>query len=81
MPTIDIRLKFDIADYIWLLQFGAYVHTDPKGYQSAHFMVGPHQGKHVTRLLLNTPEDMIADHINRDSLDCRRHNLRNVTYQ
>lgn len=31
------------------------------------------------RLVANTPDEMICDHINHNTLDCQEHNLRNVT--
>ena len=41
----------------------------------------PHQHQvHMSRQIMNTPNDLIADHINGDTLDNQDHNLRNVTY-
>lgn len=32
------------------------------------------------REVANTPQGMICDHVNHDTLDCQEHNLRNVTH-
>lgn len=35
--------------------------------------------KSLHRLIMNTPPDMVVDHISGDGLDCRKANMRNVT--
>jgi hypothetical protein len=66
--------KVDDEDFEWLSKFkwtcmGGYAERHVKG--KAIFM---------HRLILNTPEDMISDHINLDKLDNQRSNLRLCTH-
>jgi hypothetical protein len=35
----------------------------------------------IARLIMNTPDDLVPDHLNHNGLDNRRSNLRNVTQQ
>lgn len=42
---------------------------------------GESRGVFLHRLIANAPEDMEVDHVNRNTLDCRRTNLRIVTSQ
>lgn len=53
-----------------------------KSYYAARSVWTPGKPKHVeymARRIMNTPKGMVADHINRITLDNQDHNLRNVT--
>ncbi len=69
--------------YEELNQWGWYAKwdEDTQGYYAVRNVgKSPHQRQvHMSRQILNTPKGMIADHINRNTLDNQDHNLRNVT--
>lgn len=79
MKTIKLTqnktVKVDDSDYQWLNQYKWYFHV--QGYA-----VRKSKGKAILmhRLIMNTPEGMDTDHINRDKLDNRRENLRVCTH-
>lgn len=56
-------------------------HTNRKG--NTDRLYAKSSRRHVPRLhrvLMDTPQGLVTDHINGDSLDNRRHNLRNCTH-
>ena len=74
--TIDIEDKNLVSDYKW------YAHKGTSGYYAAT-MIRNNDGSRgrifMHRLLNNTPEGHETDHINHNTLDNTRSNLRTVT--
>jgi len=73
--------KVDPEDYIWLSQFRWYCNNRPHtSYAIRNSGEGKEQKK-VTmhREVMETPEHLVCDHINRNGLDNRKQNLRNCT--
>ena len=62
----------DDKDFDWLNQWKWY-------FNSGYAVRGCPERILMHRVILDTPEDMVSDHINRNKLDNRRSNLRNVT--
>ena len=58
-----------------------YIRSSSTGYKRIVYSSGEHKGEVLSRVLLNAPEGVLADHKNRNSLDCRRENLRLATHQ
>jgi len=68
----------DDEDFEWLSQWKWHC---MKGYAARH-PAGPHGQKYIYmhRKIMRTPDDMDADHINHNTFDNRRLNLRNCTH-
>lgn len=64
---IDIEDVYKIKNIRWRLSNRGYVHSGRPNLQ-------------LHRFLINTPKGMLCDHINHDTLDNRKKNIRNVTY-
>jgi hypothetical protein len=70
----------DEDDYIWLTLMGRW-HLSSTGYAVMRTIVREKkQTLRMHRLVNNTPDDRITDHINHDWLDNRKANLRTVTH-
>lgn len=67
----------DDADYEWLMQWKW--HFGASGYAIRCVRKGGRQTIRLHRIIINAPNGMEVDHINRDRLDCRRSNLRVVS--
>lgn len=69
----------DSDDYEYLSQFKWYY---AQGYavRNTRNINGKRQQMRMHRVIAETPEEMVTDHINGDTLDNRKNNLRNVTY-
>lgn len=65
----------DDADYEWLSQFSWHCHSG--GYAATKIK---QRVVLMHRLIMDTPEGMDTDHMNRDKLDNRRSNLRVCTH-
>ncbi len=73
--------KVDQSDFERLSQWTWYAHKSDKAVYARGRITkdGWHRLIFMHRLLLDCPEDMCIDHINRDTLDNRRCNLRIAT--
>lgn len=71
--TRGLTTKVDDTDYHWLNQWNWYALKTEYGYYAARST-----GILMHRVIMNTPDDMLTDHSNRDTLDNQRHNLRNA---
>ncbi|MCA1021469.1 HNH endonuclease [Halobacillus litoralis] len=68
IALIDVSDIDRVKKYNWHLNNSCYVHANtPEGKLSLH------------RLVTDCPEDEVVDHINRNTLDCRKSNLRICT--
>ena len=56
-----------------------YVHVTQSGYKSVRYGHGKYAGKVFSRIVLNVPDNLIAEHKSGNSLDCRKDNLRLAT--
>ena len=65
---VDTEDVDKIKDYCWSVNKSGYVDTKVNG-----------KGIRLHRFIMNTPDDMIVDHINRKPWDNRKCNLRNTT--
>lgn len=65
----------DDEDYKWLSQWRWFCST--KGY-AVRWLPRHEKLLYMHRIIMNTPDDKQVDHINRNRLDNRKENLRNV---
>jgi hypothetical protein len=80
MISIEDFEKVNEFDGTW---FAKYDKRKDKWYVCGNFKVGKGKYKQVKlhRYIMDTPKDMLTDHINGNTFDNRRHNLRNVTHK
>jgi len=74
--------KVDPEDYIWLSQFRWCCKQSPDTcYAVRHVQVAKGRTKRIYmhRLIMNTPDHLVCDHINHNGFDNRKRNLRNCT--
>jgi hypothetical protein len=76
----------DDEDYEYINQWKWYAHFDGTNYYAQRMERGiwpikkrKQKGIHMHRMISKTPEGMITDHLNHNTLDNRKNNLRNVT--
>lgn len=76
-------VQVDDEDYEYLSQFKWYAHREQSGVYYAKRKVnvdGVKKTLPMHRVIMNTPDGMVCDHVNHVTLDNRRSNLRNCTY-
>jgi hypothetical protein len=71
-------MLFDDDD-IWILRYSIAIVDNGRGHLRAVFTSGELEGKYVHRVLVSTSKQLTVDHINRNSLDNRKSNLRHVS--
>ncbi len=74
--------KVDPEDYLWLAQFRWSAKISPHAVYAVRTVEvdGCSQRIFMHREIMNTPDDMLCDHVNHDGSDNRKANLRNCTY-
>lgn len=73
--------KVDLDDYIWLSQFRWHCKTNTNSIYAVRTISENGKSKRIYmhRLIADTPDNLVCDHINHAGLDNRRSNLRNCT--
>jgi len=73
--------KVDSEDYIWLSQFRWHCKTNTNSIYAVRSVSvnGKSKRIYMHRLIADTPDNLVCDHINHNGLDNRRANLRNCT--
>ncbi len=73
--------KVDPEDYIWLSQFRWHCKVNKNAVYAVRTVKEGSGWKRIFlhRLLMDTPEGKVCDHLNHDGLDDRKDNLRNCT--
>jgi hypothetical protein len=74
-------VKVDPEDYIWLAQFRWHCKVNKDAIYAVRCVTenGRERRVYLHRVLMNTPDGLVCDHINHDGLDDRKANLRNCT--
>lgn len=77
--TLQGDFIFDLEDYEKIKDYKWYL--NPKKYANALALDNNNKRKYVfaSRIIMDCPEDMVVDHINKDTLDNRKENLRIIT--
>lgn len=81
--TQNQKTKVDDADYEWLSQWNWQAIKNKWGYRASRTTTQNGKEVHImlSRLIMGFPEGLVVDHINGDTLDNRRCNLRVCTTQ
>lgn len=76
--------QFAIVDddiYDELIKFKWHAQNNKYGFYASSWITGTKQKRHMHRMVVNPTDDMMVDHINGDTLDNRKENLRECTNQ
>jgi len=75
--------KVDPEDYLWLSQFRWSAKVGPHAIYAVRTIqvAGKSKRIYMHRQIMNTPADLVCDHINHDGQDNRKANLRNCTVE
>ncbi len=75
--------RVDPEDYPWLSQFRWCCKNGTRNVYAVRNVTidGKSTRIYMHRLIMNTPDHLVCDHINHDSLDNRKANMRNCTIQ
>jgi hypothetical protein len=74
------ELLFDVEDFDLIYTSAWYIHTNKKnGYEVVKASSGNLRGKSAHRVLMNFPKNKLVDHMNGNTLDNRKSNLRITT--
>jgi len=83
IPLTQGKVAFvDNDDYDYLMQWKWCAHKDGKTFyavRSSSVINGKRKFIMMHRVIMNTPEGMIVDHIDHDGLNCQKYNMRNCT--
>ena len=72
-----LKTLIDLEDLNKISIMGWYAKYD--SHTKGYYVCGGSDGVRLHRFLMNTPENLVVDHINRNTLDNRKSNLRNVS--
>lgn len=75
--------QVDNWNYDWLNQWKWYADKHPKTYYARRdvYINGKRKSIYMHRLIMNTPDNMEADHQDHNGLNCQEYNMRNATHR
>lgn len=73
--------QVDNSDYPWLNTWKWYAQKDYNTFYALRTIYTEGKKKVISmhRLIMDTPDNMLCDHQDRNGLNCQRHNMRNAT--
>lgn len=72
----NLKTLIDLEDLERVQTMGWYAKYD--SHTDGYYVCGGSNETRLHRLIMNTPKHMVVDHINRNTLDNRKNNLRNT---